>query len=331
MDNGKDTPDLETVQAALDVACRAPSVHNTQPWCWAVAAHSVHLFADTARQLPVLDPNGRAMTLSCGAALHHARIAFAALGWQAQVHRSPNPHDRDHLAAIEFAALPEIDGQDLALVEAATHRRTDRRPFLNTPVPATVLDRVARAADDPRVQVTMVTDPLRRRELVLALAHADLVQRSDHRYLAELRAWTHQHVASGHGVLAGSVLPARPLAHDLPGRDFGPGDLESPPAVADGAILCVLSTRTDDLPDWLRTGEALSAVLLEADAAQLATCTLSQIAETRVTRNLARLVALDGVGEPQVAVRIGRPVTEGFPGPATPRRPRADVVRPWTA
>lgn len=67
------TPDITTVHTALEIACRAPSVHNTQPWRWALAPHSVHLFADRSRQLPVIDQDGRDLTVSCGAALHHAR------------------------------------------------------------------------------------------------------------------------------------------------------------------------------------------------------------------------------------------------------------------
>jgi hypothetical protein len=55
-------------------------VHNTQPWRWLVGDHSVHLMADRARGVPATDPDGRDLLLSCGAALHHLRVAFAALG-----------------------------------------------------------------------------------------------------------------------------------------------------------------------------------------------------------------------------------------------------------
>jgi nitroreductase len=330
MSSARPTPDLETILAALDVACRAPSVHNTQPWRWAIAEHSVHLFADASRRLPVVDPDGREMTISCGAALHHARVAFRALGWQPRVHRLPNPADRDHLAAIEFTPLPQVDQQTLAMVSASAARRTDRRPFLNAPVPAELLEQVASAAVEDNVRVTIVTDPVRRRQMILALAHADVAQRADSLYQDELLEWTHRHTHSHQGILAGSVAASGPLPHGIPGRDFGTGDLESPPAVADGATLCVLSTSTDEPLDWLRTGEALSAVLLAATTAELGSCALSQVTETRVTRDLARLVTPNGIGEPQVAVRIGWPATAEFPGPTTPRRPLADVARQWT-
>ena len=89
-------PDVETIYSALEVACRAPSVHNTQPWRWVIAPHSLHLFADSARRLPVIDASGRELIISCGATLHHVRSAFRALGWRADAHRLPNPADRDH-------------------------------------------------------------------------------------------------------------------------------------------------------------------------------------------------------------------------------------------
>lgn len=74
-------PDELTVRAAVSLATRAPSIHNSQPWRWRLADSSVHLLAGTSRLLPVTDPDGRDLLLSCGAALHHLRVALAAEGW----------------------------------------------------------------------------------------------------------------------------------------------------------------------------------------------------------------------------------------------------------
>ncbi|WP_051046203.1 hypothetical protein [Nocardia asiatica] len=52
------------------------------------------------------------------------------------------------------------------------------------------------------------------------------------------------------------------------------------------AALLVLSTEGDSVTHWLRTGEALSAVLLECTAAGPATCALTHIAELPTTRGL---------------------------------------------
>jgi nitroreductase len=328
MNTEKTCPDVTTVRTALDVACRAPSVHNTQPWRWAVADHSVHLFADRTRQLQVIDHDGRELTISCGAALHHASIAFRGLGWHPIVHRLPNPADPDHLAAIEFRPLPRVDQHVLRLVSATAKRRSDRRPFLPDPLPEPLLARLVGATLAERIGCTILAQPSARQEVIVALGHADAVQRANPMYQAELAEWTHSRLGAVRGVPTRNVLATQVFPHAVPGRDFGPGQLEGPP-MDDGATFCVLSTDVDSGQSWLRVGAALSAMTLAASANGLASCTLSQVAEVRSIRDLVRGTALGGHGEPQVVLRLGWPVTAAYPGPATPRRPLDDVVHLW--
>ncbi|MGY2002678.1 hypothetical protein [Blastococcus sp. SYSU DS1024] len=127
--------DRTTVRAAVALANRAPSVHNSQPWRWRIGTSSIHLFADPDRALPITDPQQRGLIISCGAALHHLRVALLATGSASQVHRLPDPARPDHLAAVELSpAQPTAD--DLALAQAIENRRSDRRVFSTWPVPA---------------------------------------------------------------------------------------------------------------------------------------------------------------------------------------------------
>jgi hypothetical protein len=57
---------------AAERAVLAPSTLNTQPWRWRVHASRLELFADLDRQVTSIDPQRRLLTISCGAALHHA-------------------------------------------------------------------------------------------------------------------------------------------------------------------------------------------------------------------------------------------------------------------
>jgi hypothetical protein len=58
----------------ITTAARAPSVHNTEPWRFKVSSHAIELYADPRRKLHV-DPAGREMLISCGAALFGLRLA----------------------------------------------------------------------------------------------------------------------------------------------------------------------------------------------------------------------------------------------------------------
>ena len=70
-------PTRSEVERAVSHGVRAPSIHNTQPWRWRYRHGVLDLFADRTRQLPALDPDGRSLLLSCGAALELARLGLA--------------------------------------------------------------------------------------------------------------------------------------------------------------------------------------------------------------------------------------------------------------
>ncbi|MCO7193338.1 hypothetical protein NH602_09940, partial [Pseudonocardia sp. McavD-2-B] len=127
---GGDTVDHGVVLAALDLARLAPSLHNSQPWWWHLGDGVVHLHADLDRWLPATDPDGLGLIVSCGAALHHLRVALAAAGVGASVRRLPDPDDPDLLTVLGLR--PHRGGPADAAV-APEHaagipvRRTDRR------------------------------------------------------------------------------------------------------------------------------------------------------------------------------------------------------------
>ncbi len=51
-------PRCEVIVDALQLACRAPSLHNSQPWRWVATDDTVELFADPARLVRSADTTG---------------------------------------------------------------------------------------------------------------------------------------------------------------------------------------------------------------------------------------------------------------------------------
>lgn len=154
-------PDDYTVTTAVGTAVRVPSVHNSQPWRFAVGHRSLLLYADHSRQLTQTDPDGCDLMISCGAALHHARVIFAALGWHAEVHRLPSPAEPEHLASTELRRHePILD--EVALAAAIPRRRTDRRRYSSWQVPRGHLEAIAETVADEGVMVRLADDAERR-------------------------------------------------------------------------------------------------------------------------------------------------------------------------
>ena len=321
-------PDHQTLVAAIELANRAPSVHNTQPWRWLLGAESVHLMADRTRQVPVTDPDGRDLLLSCGAALHHLRVALAALGWRTVVHYIPNDNDPDHLAAVEFR--PHMPTEtDIALVGAISRRRTDRRRFTSWEVPGDHLDLMARRAARAGALLVPVTAPQARWQLARAITTAARKQTGDPAYQAELSAWTGRNRTATDGVLS-SNSPAISLRHDdTTMRTFPGGVLSDAPAgrdERDAGELLVIATLNDDPVSLLRAGEAASVAVLTATDLGMATCPLSQPLEVADTRAAIRDQVLDGVAYPHLVLRTGWAPISASPLPHSPARRTEDTI-----
>jgi nitroreductase len=310
--------DRRTVRSALMLAAAAPSVHNSQPWRWVVGPHSVHLYADLSRWLPATDPQGRDMIMSCGAALHHLRVALAASGLAGSVHRMPNPDDPDHLAALELHPRRACDA-DLDLAAAIMRRRTDRRRFTDWGLPAEFVDELIGRAAEQGALLRPITAAGPRTRLIDAIRAAAEIQETNGAYLTEQAVWSGR-FADVDGVPAANLLRDAAATGNGTSRRFSEGLIhQATNGKPDGAVLMVLATTSDDALAQLRTGEALSAVLLHATELGLATCPLSQPLEVETSRRVVQDDVLDGTATPQLVLRVGW-ASAGAPIPPTPRR-----------
>lgn len=316
--------------AAVQDALRAPSVHNTQPWLWGIAPRRIELYADWTRHLAATDPDRRDLVISCGAALHHLRVALTARGLAADVTRFPDPEDSGHLATFEIRPGPV----DTALHPAIATRRSDRRRFGDRPLAAADRDVLARLDHGKDVLVLPVLGDARDR-LADVLAGAARRQAHAPGYAAELRAWTRRYAGGRDGLAWANVLAASPEPQgEVLLRRFPHGGLRQPPPhpgrvpTVDAAEALVIVTTGDDPIDALRAGETASAVLLGATALGLATTPLSQGLEVESSRHELQYDVLGVPEHPQLVIRLGRPVAGVAALPPSPRRRLDSVLLP---
>lgn len=315
-------PDDLTVRAALALAVRAPSVHNTQPWRWRIGDRTIHLYADSDRQLHAADPDQRDLMLSCGAALHHLRVAFAALGWSTTVHRFPDRANPDHVASVELSRHSPTD-DDIALAAAISRRRSDRRHYSARLVSDTHIRAISAAVDEEGAVLHAVgrRPGLKLDDVVFAAARAHANQSN---YLTELVIWSGRHCSSEGVPARNATVPGSP---DAVVRSFAAGTLEDPVAADEttGALL-VISTNSDDRLARLRAGEATSAALLSATSIGLATCPITEPLEIAHLRSSVRKDVIGKTGFPQMILRVGWAPIAAAPLPETPRRNLDDVI-----
>lgn len=313
------------IRDAVQLACRAPSLHNSQPWLWVLDRDRLDLCVDSTRAVHT-DPAGRELLISCGAVLDHLRVAMAAAGWTADIDRFPDPNNSQHLATIGFLPIEHVTNAQRRRADAILARRTDRLPFLeptNWESFAAVLHDSLRDSD---VHLVVLSDDMRSR-LAEASELTEALRLYDSQYHAELDWWTAPFEVWD-GIPQSSLISAAESDRVDVGRLFPvTHNKERRTEVGDDrSKILMLSTGGDSRSDVLACGEALSRLLLEATMAGLATCPLTHLTELPASRAiLAELT--EHTDLPQILVRVGVvPVLDEVP-PATPRRPLADVLR----
>ncbi len=318
--------DTKVLTRAVELACRAPSLHNSQPWRWVAGGPAVDLFADPQRMVPSADSSGRESIISCGAVLDHFRVAMAAEGWETRVDEFPNPNNPDHLAAIDFASADYVGVARRDRAAAIVRRRTDRRPF-GAPRGWTSFEPVLRSAyDNDLARLDVLADDARPR-LVEAARLNEALRRYDDVYQHELRWWTapgrHDDGIPGAALVNETKQPTVDVNRRFPPDGQTRASSAGP---HDQAEVLVLSTPGDARADAFRCGQALSAILLECTMAGFATCTVTHVTELQASRDMISELIPDAEAVPQVLIRVGTtPPGRGAPEP-TPRRRIRDVL-----
>jgi nitroreductase len=317
--------ETDVIEDVVRTACRAPSLHNSQPWQWVFNRGQLRLFLDPSRIMDT-DHSAREALISCGAALDHLRVAMAAAGWQSHIDRFPNPNSPNELASIEFTPAEFVTERDRRLAGAIGVRRTDRLPFSAATEWQSIEAVVAGSVNQQAVHLEVIADELRP-SLEEAAQIADSLRMYDTHYHNELHWWTAPFEPS-------EGIPYSALASAAEGDRVGIGRAfpvprrpeRRPEIPEDRAKILLLSTDHDARADALAAGEALSATLLECTMAGLATCPVTHLTEVTVTRELIRSL-MDHDAVPQVLIRMGVvPVTEKA-APPTPRRSLSEVLR----
>ncbi|OBF36418.1 NAD(P)H nitroreductase [Mycolicibacterium peregrinum] len=311
--------DSATLTHAVQLASRAPSLHNTQPWRLVADGSGVHLHLDPSRVVTATDRSSREAVISCGVLLDHLRVAMAAAGWATSVDRFPNPNDLDHLATLQFSPMDFVTDAHRRRADAILARRTDRLPMAGYADwdSFEVLLR-ARLEDGP-VHLDVLAEEMRA-DVAEAAALTETLRLYDSAYHSELAWWTTP-FATEDGIPQSALISAAESERVAVARTF-PVTSHSdrrPSVHDDSATLVVLSTDGYSRADALDTGEALSALLLECTMTGLSTCPVSHVTELHASRDIiGTLIGRDAC--PQVLVRIGIAPTLSDAPPPTPRR-----------
>jgi hypothetical protein len=258
MTNRQRAAALAGAAASTTTALSAPSIRTAlaiseaPPWRWVVRSDSMDLHADTRRWLSSVDPDRHLLLMSCGACLHHARVALAADGLGARVVLFPSP-DPDHLATVTAPDQIEITKEAKELYQATELPHTERERIADAPPPAQVLAELRVAAGAEGVGLLLLTA-----EEIMELAGATSI---------------------------------KPQVRERIGSERS-------------NAFAVLHGEAANPSDWVRAGQALSAVWLTATRLNMSVVPSSAVVQLPGSREVLRRLLAEH-GTPYLALRMG--------------------------
>jgi hypothetical protein len=320
----------ERLRFCLNYAILAPSIHNTQPWLFRQFDDWVEVYADRSRALPVTDPDGRQLVISCGAAMLNLIAAVRHFRYETTIQYLPEPGDPDLLARVRVGRARFPDYQDESLFRAIRRRRTTRLPFQPRRVPRALQRRLIWLASEHNCWLHFVESPHDRERVAELVAQGDRLQLANPAFRAELAEWIRP-IGDEHrdGISADAFGLSQLLDYSTPLTasavrtfDLGRGRAARNRELLDASpVLVVLGTGNDGTFEWLHAGQAMEQMLLRASSEDVTASFLNQACEIPELREELRKIT-GRSGPPQLLLRLGY----GPKGALTPRRPVSEVL-----
>ena len=304
----------EQIHFFIRYAILAPSLHNSQPWAFAVEGSEARIFADSARWLRWADSDQRNLRISLGCALQNLVTAAAHFGHAARVEYYPvaeNPMLAARVSIDFNERTGRLDG--FRLFDAITTRRTNHGPYSLEPLSRHLLNNLDACCVEEGVFVRFTDDPVILRRFAELQCRADVDRFSNREYVKELEIW-HQEGAY-------SVVWFLKKLHEV--ACIAKSGACPVRTLKDAPVLGMIGTTADDATSHLRAGRTFQRILLRAESLGLSVEPISYVLEEPLMRGeAARLVLSENV-HAQIAFTLGYGLERP---PTTRRRPLGDVI-----
>jgi nitroreductase len=304
-------------------AILAASAHNTQPWKFKVTNNTVDVFVDWDRHLAVSDPSLRELYISIGCAV--TNILIAAKYWDYAPELSYFPEGEGKKSPVARIVCNKTNhpanGENAALFTAIVNRRTDRNTYdkqllskkEKQALPVTDSESVILLEDNDKIEkIAELTEEA----TIRTLSRKDFKEELSHWVRNN---WTSQHDGMpGYAMgipaplsLLGSIMVRLAPIH----KQEGPKTKEQ---MNSSSAVVIIGSETDSLINWVKSGQAMEQVWLEATATGLSVAPLIASVEAgEDTRsNLKQILGTNLL--PQSVLRIGH--AEHKPLRSSPRR-----------
>jgi len=323
------TDTIFDVKQLIPSAILAPSAHNTQPWNFSVADSSIDISIAWDRHLTVSDPKCRQLYISLGCAITNLAVAAQHFNQQVTVKYFPRGQGTDlpvaRVSVTPSEADPSLIFDDI--FPAIAQRRTDRTMYDRQPLTKSELGTLLSANSD---FVLLISDQKIMDSLAKLTEQGSESSLSRPDFKLELSQWVRHNWTRQPDGMPGYAM-GMPAPISLIGSTMvrlAPIHKQEAPKsrqqLASSSVVAVIASPTDTPLDWIKSGQVIEKLWLEAIATGLAA--MPQAAAIEADQDIRERLqqALNTKLHPQAILRIGH--SDAGTLRATPRRSLADCI-----
>ncbi len=312
---------------SVECARLAPTGHNCQPYRFQLGPDYVDVWTDPSRILPVIDPDEREMTMSCGVALFFLRLAFRYRGRCETVEIRPDPLTPHWMARVRLGETTSKNEDDSRLFHAMRRRHTNRLPFFPGAVPDGLPERLIRAAEQEGGCLQVIGTKSERAATARLVGEGVHAQSGSVAFQKEMDGWSPRLRKNGTGDIFHHSAEMRGiLTHgDMVVTTLNGGEFlarREQLLATEAPLLVMLGTVGDTYHDWLNAGQALARVLLLAAASGVNATYLNHPIQVEHLRPLLQ-EAIRMQAHPQLLLAMGYAPAVST---ATSRRPLEEIL-----
>lgn len=184
------------VRELVELACKAPSGGNSQPWRWIYKDNCLLLFNPYQPNLSTLDFDGRASQVAIGASLENLEIASSVNRLSTEIYFYPEKSAPNLVAAIYFRETNNLSTKTELLYKAINYRITNRQLGQREFIEDELLIRLKNEAKAFKgAQIKFFTEPQALNEIGEVLGELERIRILDERshldFINEIR-WTEE-------------------------------------------------------------------------------------------------------------------------------------------
>jgi hypothetical protein len=170
----------------VELATKAPSGHNTQPWIFYTSENQIDIHPDFTRALPVVDEDNHALYISLGCAAENILVAARSFGYDCKICLSGSSSEAPYITVKIFPdEMVERDG----LVDFIETRQSTRTAYRREGIAAEELEQLKNSFNFNCVIVKLFSTPDEIKKIEPFIIEVSNMQFQNKKFINELVSW----------------------------------------------------------------------------------------------------------------------------------------------